>query len=333
MTFRPIAIFVFSFWLIGYNVIGQPEDAVDKLLNSLTPSGIPTDLLATKTVALFQPEFSTKELQQIQTGFERTGVDVVLYYPSDYPFSNREIQKLFSDYLTKREIKYLLILKKNAKGYQFTFTEFDKTMAFAKAGQPCWKMEGPNLQEISLDIFRTALNSQKRLNMLVAPTPEVGVKLRLIRGQRIERYATDLRIDRLAVIKFGDAQWDKELEELLKVHYPLKYELFEPGTLETDLRKKGFLFILHYFHTRGKVAMDFLGYDMSKIGNSIASISYASGQLELKTAPAEQTVYKFYFKQLENLNVYLGSKWDADIDWKQALINQIKGLKAELKIN
>lgn len=333
MTFHFCRFFVVIFFLCTGPALAQPEDPIDKLLGSLAPSGIPADLLATKTVALFQPEFTAKELQQIQTGFERTGVDVVLYYPSDFPFSNREIQKVFSDYLIKREIKYLLFLKKNTKGYEFIFTEFDKTMALAKPGQPCWKMDGANLSEISLDIFRTALNNQKRFNMLVAPTPEIGLKLRFIRGQRIERYATDLRVDQLAVIKFGDAQWDRELEELLKVNYPLKYTLFEPGTLETDLRKKGYLFILHYFHTRGNGAMDLLGYDVTKIGNTIASISYASGQLELKTTPADQSVYKFYFKQLENNNVYLGTKWDADGDWKQALINQIKGLKAELRIN
>ena len=321
-------------WSICSGVVyGQPQDEVQKLLNSLVPAGIPADLLATKTVALFQPEFSTQELAQIQSGFERTGIDVVLYYPSDFPFCNKEVQKAFSDYLVKREIKYLLFVQKQSNEYQLTFTEFDKSIAFAKLGQPCWKMTDARLQELLLDVYRTAVNSQKRLNMLVSPTPEIGVKLRFIRGQRNELYATDLRIDKLAVIKSGDEQWDQQLEELLKANYPLKYTLLEPGTLETDARKKGYLFVMHYFHTRGKAAMEFLGYDVSKVSNSIASISYQDGQLQLKTTPAEQPVYKFYFKQLENNNIYLGTKWDADADWRQALLNQIKGLKAELRIN
>jgi hypothetical protein len=76
-----------------------------------------------------------------------------------------------------------------------------------------------------------------------------------------------------------------------------------------------------------------LGYDMSKASNAIASISYVDGQLQLKTIPASTIIYKFYFKHLENSNVYLGTKWDAETDWQQALLNQIKGLKTELKIN
>lgn len=318
---------------VALSVFAQPEDPIEKLVNSLTPGVIPLDLLATKTIALYQSDFSMKELQQIQAGFERTGVDAVLYYPADLPMSNRDVQKVFTDYLIKREIKYLAFLKKSDKGYDFVFTEFDKTVSMAKAGQPGWKISGPNLQEISMDIYRTALNSQKRVNMLVSPTPEIGLNLRFIRGQRAEYFGLDLKVDKLAVIKFGNEAWDKSLEEIFKAYYPFKYTFFEPGTSEAEIRQKGYLFILHYFHTRGNAAMELLGYDMSKTGSAIASVSYANGQMQLKSNAADESVYKYYFKHLENGNIYLGTKWDADTSWQQALLNQIKGLKAELKIN
>lgn len=323
----------FALFVTSSTVHGQSSPAVNKLVKSLTVAGIPADLLATKTVALFQAQFTQQELEQIQQGFERTGVDVVLYYPDDLPFSNRELQKAFTDYLVKREIKYLLFLQKEQANYVFTFTEFDKTMSLAQPAQPCWQLKDKSLREISLDIYRTALNNQKRLNMLVSPTPETVLKLKIIRGQRNELYARDLRIDKLAVIKSGDSQWDADVEALLKANYPFNFTLFEPGTLEADVRKKGYLFVLHHVNTRNVAAMELLGYDMSKVSSAIASISYIDGQLQLKTIPANEMIYKFYFKQLENSNVYLGTKWDAETNWQQALLNQIKGLKAELRMN
>jgi hypothetical protein len=327
---RIATLFVFACIL---PVFSQPEDPVNKLLGSLSAGPVPMDLLATKTIALYQPDLTMKELGQIQQGFERTGVDAVLYYPSDLPLCNREIQKVFTDYVTKREIKYLAFLKKSSKGFEFTFTEFDKTFSLVKPGQPAWKISGTTIQELSLDIYRTALNSQKRINMLVSPTPEMGLTLRFIRGTRAEYFALDLKVDRLAVMKFGDAEWDQQLEEILKANYPFDYTLFEPGTTEADVRQKGYLFTLHFFHVRGKAAMDLLGYDIAKIGSAIPSVSYPNGEMQLKSNPADEPVYKFYFKHLENGSVFLGTKWDADVNWQQALLNQIKGLKAELRIN
>lgn len=314
------------------SIFGQSEGSVQKLLSGLTIGSVPGDLLSTKTIALYDPTFTNKELEQIQSGFEKTGVDVVLYYPIDMPTCNQDVQKAFADYLAKREIKYIVFLQKKTPELEFTFVEFCGTKELVKPGQPGWKISGKTIQEISMDIFRTALNSQKRANILVSPMPEFDLKLRFIRGTRGEYFALDLNVDKLAIIKFGDEQMDKSLEEIFKSYYPFHYQFFEPGTEETVIRQKGFLFVLSYIHTRGYPAMELLDYNMSKAGSAIASVTYPNGQMQLKTNLAEEAVYKFYFKQLENGNIYLGTKWDADTSWLQALLNQIKGLKAELRI-
>lgn len=306
---------------------------MQKLISTLAAGPVPSDLLSTKTIALYDPSFSTQELEQIQNGFDKTGVDAVLYCPMDLPLCNREVQKVFTDYLMKREIKYLLFLQKNSPELEFIFTEFTKTKELIKPGQSAWKMTGKSINEISLDIYRTALNNQKRVNMLVAPLPEFELKLPFIKGIRAEYFAPDLKVDKLAIIKFGDEEMDKALEEIFKTHYPFAYQFFDAGSEETAIRQKGFLFSLSFINTRGYPAMELLEYNMSKAGSVIASASYPNGQLQLKTYPAEMSIYKFYFKHLENQNIYLGTKWDADPDWQQALINQIKGLKAELRIN
>jgi hypothetical protein len=294
---------------------------------------VPTDLLATKTIALYDPTLTRKELEQIQNGFERTGVDAVIYYEFDLPTCNRDVQKVFAEYLIKREIKYLAFLKKTLDGLEFTFTEFTKTKELIKPGQSGWTITGKNIQEVSMDIYRTALNNQKRVNMLVSPAPEFDLALHFIKGTRGEYFAIDLKVDKLAIIKSGDAELDNTLEEIFKNHYPFQYQLFEPGTEETAIRNSGFLYLLSSIHTRGNAAMELLNYNMSKAGSVIASVSYPNGEMQLKTIPANEPIYKFYFKQLQNGSLFLGTKWDADTTWQQALINQIKGLKAELRIN
>ena len=313
--------------------LAQSDPPIQKLISSLTSGPVPADLLATKTIALYDYTITVQELQQIQSGFERTGVDVVMYYPLDLPLCNRDVQKAFTDYLIKREIKYITILQRKKNELEFFFTEFSQTKELIKPGQMGWKISGRTVGEISMDIYRTALNSQKRLNMLVSPTPELELDLHFIRGNRNEYFATDLRVDKLAIIKFGDEAMDKALEDIFKAHYPFKYQFFEADMDERDIRQKGFLFVLSFINTRGYAAMEMLDYNLSKAGSAIASVTYPNGQLQLTTNPAESPIYKFYFKQLENGSIYLGTKWDADSNWQQALLNQLKGLKAELRVN
>lgn len=52
-----------------------------------------------------------------------------------------------------------------------------------------------------------------------------------------------------------------------------------------------------------------------------------------KKLPADEKVFKFYFKHIESGNVFLGTKWDADTTWDQALWNHLMAFKAELNLN
>jgi 2-keto-3-deoxy-galactonokinase len=97
------------------------------------------------------------------------------------------------------------------------------------------------------------------------------------------------------------------------------------------LRKKGFLFVLRYVHAKGFLAKGLLGYEVAKSENAIASAIYIDNQLQLKTIPSSQLIYKFYFKNLEYQNVFLG-KWDADTTWEEALKNHLNAYKFEKKL-
>ncbi|NJN41443.1 MAG: hypothetical protein HC811_03585 [Flammeovirgaceae bacterium] len=72
---------------------------------------------------------------------------------------------------------------------------------------------------------------------------------------------------------------------------------------------------------------------MSSVGSAISSVTFPNGQLQLKTIPKETVVYKYYIRHIDSGNTFLGTKWDADIRWEDALRNHIKNFKAELNIN
>jgi hypothetical protein len=122
--------------------------------------------------------------------------------------------------------------------------------------------------------------------------------------------------------------------ELIFASYPFKYSLAEPGLSERELRQKGSLYVLCFVHTRGTIAKEILGYDTTKPESAYLSVTYNdNGEQRLKHISADTPVYKFYFKHIDSGNVFLGTKWDADVSWQQALRNHLMAFKAELKVD
>jgi hypothetical protein len=136
---------------------------------------------------------------------------------------------------------------------------------------------------------------------------------------------------KVAVPKFGNEKDDAVLEQLLKEYFPVKYELVDPVLTERELESKGFITVLRFVHTRGIVAKQILDYDLSQMATSIASVAMVNGEAQLKTIPAEETIYKFYIKHLEYGNLFLGNKWDADRTWQAALANHLQLMRMDLK--
>jgi hypothetical protein len=142
-----------------------------------------------------------------------------------------------------------------------------------------------------------------------------------------------MKVDLVAVPKFGDVVLDAELEKLLTENFPFKFKMTEPGTPEKELRKQGMLYVLCFIHTRAKIAKELLGYTPGKSETAIVSVTYPEGQPVLKNIPANTSIFKVYFKHIDSGNIFLGNKWDADVTWQAALMNNIRGMKAELRLN
>jgi len=62
------------------------------------------------------------------------------------------------------------------------------------------------------------------------------------------------------------------------------------------------------------------------------TVKNRGGDISLKKIPINAPVVKYYVKQVLSGDVYLGSEWDADMSWDEALINYIEGLKSRVSV-
>jgi hypothetical protein len=293
---------------------------------------LPEKLLSTRTVAFYDYRLSPKEITELQQYFQRTGIDAVAYFELDMLMAGKDVTNAFSVYLNKREIQNLVFIEKE-KNYRITITLFNGKENVIEAQQNAWSVSNPVFIEALKTLYRTAANQLKRTNLLINELPETDITINPILGKRNEFFAIDLKVDPLAVPRTGDENVDRKLEEIFKEHYPLKYKLTDPGLSEKELRKQGLLYVMCVVHTRSVVAKRVLGYDMTKAESAQVSVTYADGQSQLKNIPSNTDVYKVYFKHIDSGNVFLGTKWDADLTLEQAIINQLRGLRVELRLN
>jgi hypothetical protein len=318
----------------GVSLLAQIPIGEREFLNQLSYGGpLPVNLVSTKTVVLHSHTFTDKELETAQEYFQQIGIDAVAYFPIDMVVAGKDVSKAFSDQFNKREVSNLTILDKGINTFRISFTSFNGKETIVEKQQQAWSIENASLTDALKSLQRTASAGLKRTNLLINPLPEAGDGVKAIAGKRNEFYAVDMKVDLVAIPKFGVEALDRELEQIVSINFPFKYKLTEPGTPEKELRKQGMFYVMSFIATRAKVAQELLGYNTSKSESAVVSVTYPNGQQQLRNIPANTVVYKVYFKHIDSGNVFLGTKWDADVSWQNALLNQIYGMKTELRLN
>lgn len=321
--------------LTGCLVYAQPSISENAYVSQLNLSGaFPEKLLSTRSVVFHSHTFTEAELNTIQDYFQRTGIDAVAYFPFDILTAGKDAATGFQTFLTKREITNLVFAEKRDGGFRLTITEFKSGDGkVVEANQPAWSASNGVLTDLLKNLNRNALASLQRKNLLINQYPEMDLSIDVIRGKRNEFYAVDMKVDLVAVPKFGIDSLDVQLERIFETHFPFAYKMVDPGVSERDMRKQGMLYTLCFMHARANVVRELLGYPMRQSESAFVSITYPGDQQQAKTIPGTRPVFKVYFKHIDSGNVFLGTKWDADLTWQQALINNIRAMKAELRLN
>jgi hypothetical protein len=325
MKLRILFLFILPL-VAGAQLAHTPESIIKNLA---IVNSVPEGLLAERSVVLYDNAVSLKELEEAQKAFQQTGIDAVAHFENNRVLAGADPQQAFAKYLNARSISFIILFTKSANIYSFTFFRFNRKANLFDAGSSGWQQSHASLKELLLTIFRFAVSNQKKQNLLVNDFPETGNAFKYFDGRRSEVYSALVKSFKIAVPSFGNERDDAQLDQILKEHLPLKYEIVNAGMPEAELEIKGFKTIIRYVHTTGTIGREILEYD-SKTGNALASAAIVNNEAQLKTIPANSVVYKFYVKQLEYGNLFLGNKWDADTDWQQALINHLYLMRQQL---
>ncbi|MFM8850110.1 MAG: hypothetical protein ACKOE5_06930 [Cytophagales bacterium] len=304
------------------------------LLASLTISNtIPNDLLSARTVVLFQNTVGKPELQETQKYFQQTGIDAVCYFDIAYVLAGTDTRRAFATYFSFRNIKYIVLLQKADNQYHYVFGTFCGNKDIFDRRSTGWRQSNPSQQEVLRTIYRLATSNLKKQNFLINDLPEMDIPMTYFTGRINHNFSVEAKSFKTAVPKMDNEKDNAELEALLKQYYPFKFEMVDAKSEEADLGVRGFRSVLRVLHGRGSLLRQVLGYDYTQTGRSIATTFFADGVPQIKTILASEDVYKFYIKNIEYGNIFLGNKWDADITWQDALRNYVMAYRADAKIN
>jgi hypothetical protein len=309
-----------------------PEEVA--LISSLTvTSSIPSDLLSSRAVVLFQNTYTKSELEETQKYFHQTGIDAVCYFDIAYVLAGADTRMAFANYFSSRNIKYLILLQKDNNQYHYFFGTFCGNKNLFDKASIGWKQSNTSQTELLRIIYRLAISNLKRQNFLINDLPELDITITYFTGRLNQNFSVEAKSFKTAIPKMDNEKDNAELETFLKEYYPFKFELVDAKAEEPELGARGFRTILRVVHTQGRIAREILGYDPTQTGRALATTYFVEGVPQIKTIPSTQQVYKFYMKSIEYGNIFLGNKWDADITWQDALRNYVMAYRADAKIN
>ncbi|MCB0496150.1 MAG: hypothetical protein KDC79_08430 [Cyclobacteriaceae bacterium] len=326
-----------------------------------------TIVLVNTTKVLPDQEFGKSAEPMINEAhkvFVEAGIDVVGYYNSKEVLAGRDSQYGFSEAWKKREIENIILItkadfeqkKKDVTRYVILVTTFNGKPSLFTNGQVAWKVQNKDFSK-ALEKVAGAANRYEKKNLLINDAPEYFDDVKMVWGEHVEGYLTDLDFGKLAVPKFEIVDIpnpkptglinnlvEKQVEESnalnkknnlvladkMKAGYDYEYELVDPSLTDEELEKQGFSYVLLRLYAPGIDIKRLLNYKESSQQSYTTQI-FNNGRVTLRTIPANGLVYKYYIKHLRSGNVYLGPKWDADETWGEALDHMLYNVREEMK--
>lgn len=296
--------------------------------------------------------------------FVEAGIDVVGYYNSKVVLAGRDSQYGFSEAWKKREIENIILItkadfeqkKKEVTRFVILATTFNGQPSLFTNGQAAWKVQNKDFSK-ALDKLASAANRYEKKNLLINDAPEYFDDVKMVYGEHVEGYLTDLDFGKLAVPKFEiidipnpkptgliNNLVEKQTQESNELNeknnqvlaekmkgYDYEYELVDPSLTDQELGSQGFSYVLLRLNAPGIDIKRLLNYQVSGTQQSYTTQIFNSGKVTLRSIPANGLVYKYYIKHLRSGNIYLGAKWDADETWSEALDHMLYNIREEMK--
>ena len=311
---------------IAYSqVLNFPEDFKNTLDTIDYHDQLPNDLLQKKSAVI---HFTSKDNWKskaavIQKGMNKAGIDAVAHFHINDIFSGKESKEAYLKQLAEREIDYIIFYDEQIQ-HELVIFPFTESLVPESA----YKLKNETLKDLLHRLFlTTARSDQEKTNLLILDVPAYMNLPKVIKGRRAEFYDLNMKSGKLAIPKTTDSLFNQEFDSLMAAHYPFDYGLVEAGMNEEELRKEGYWFIMYGIKGTGKLVRNLLEYATTEEETAYASIVADNGESKVKTFPVEETVVKFYIKDIRNQDFFLGKHYDADITWQAALKNYIMNLR------
>lgn len=304
---------------------------------------LPSTFLQEKAAVFVLDKDNEREWKKYATTIhrhlQRAGVDVVAYYNANDVFANYQIRQNFFEEINMRQITNLIIFDA-AAGYKIHGMAMPADLDELFNAYPAKGVFNADLNEVGNDFFKMIFShGLEKSNFLIIDQPDYIDLVPLVTGKRFESYNPDLKIDKLAVSKFerdfaGQSadEANAVLNEIME-SYPFRFEWAESQIEDESalVRTKGTQFIMYMAYGHGSSLKRLLGYKVDPAETMYISLRRGENG-SVKQWKANDLVYKFYIKHAYSGDFYMGSQWDADSSWEQALINFIENMKTDLKV-
>ncbi len=286
-------------------------------------STLPSDLLHTKSVvfidAVGSPRGNSQDwkdlAKKIHRSFDEIGIDAVAYYNWQDANAGADATRKLAKELNQRFIENIVYLAYNqeSKEYTLLIAPFDTEKPFVDRQQGAFQLVAGTPKTLARQLDNVVRRSgMEKQNFLVIDVPEFFVGAgNVVRGNRMEGFAQDLKLDKLAIPSFGDER-DEALKRIM-MPYPYEHDFVDPERDEDDLRQDGYQFILLRLHTQEANIKNMLGYRV----DPNAPPPSGSGP----------SIYKYYVKHIYTGDVYVGTNWDASPSWQTALTKHLRSMR------
>lgn len=319
----------------------QQNNGLPRLSEYPENQQIPENLLYTSTAVIIAPPVSREgvypvigNVQQpagaIHPVLRNLGIDPVIYYNAYNLYAGPEVTRSQVRQMRQRRIKNIILFEYDGSTYRIGLGTFNNTPDLYDRNKGVFKWEGSSLDDL-LFRFRTTIAGRglPRQNFLILEIPEFSRNADMLDGRRYESFARNLKLDKLAV----PAATDPESMERALNNYPYEYGIVDPEKDEKTLRNEGYQYILLRLNTTGKQIRNYLEYDQEEEPETYASVIPDSAGYKVKNIPADARVYKYYIKHIYSGDTYVGTHWDAAVNWEVALHYHIAHLRQEMNID
>ncbi len=304
------------------------QDLVDRKIDLMVPSdSLPEKIRSGKSLVLIDlVSDNPSEWDRVSRAFHniivKGGIDPVVYYSLSTIFSGTEVTRSFIEDFGNRELDNIILLKYRGENSFVGVMSFEESF-FTDKPVSAWTREG-EFKNIADQLYvRTANSGYELANFLTAEIPEKGVLTQPIKGRRAEFFNLSLSSGKLAVPKFNDPLKDQELQAVFDMAYPYEFELVDPSFTDVEIANQGFRFILRYVTGPASLVRELLDYEEEEGITGYVTLRYKGENSEALTLSQSEKVYKFYINHFQSNTTYLGTEWDADLGWRQSLLNHL----------